>query len=94
MLATLALVGPRLLAPLAPVAALTDLPRPVPESSARALPVVRAAVFGTAVAIPFATLFLTADAAFAAMADGVPRPPPPTRFRAGRPPSSSSCWLP
>jgi hypothetical protein len=72
--ATLAVGGPRLVAPLAPFASLRNAPGLVPASSSRAIPALRGAVIATALAIPFATLFLTADAAFAAVADNVPRP--------------------
>ncbi|MGH3116979.1 MAG: DUF4173 domain-containing protein [Gaiellales bacterium] len=72
--ATLAVGGARLLAPLAPLAALPGVPAILPRSSSRTAPVLRGAVIGTALAIPFAILFLTADAAFAAIADETPRP--------------------
>jgi hypothetical protein len=72
--ATLAVAGPRLLAPLAPFAALPSIPTLLPESSSRAVPALRAVVIGTSLAIPFAVLLLTADAAFAAIADSAPRP--------------------
>jgi Domain of unknown function (DUF4173) len=74
LFATIAVGGPRLLAPLAPVVALPQLPRLLPESSSRAVPALRSAAIGTALVVPFAVLFLTADAAFAALADNVPRP--------------------
>jgi hypothetical protein len=74
LFATIAVGGPRLLAPLAPVVALPGLPELLPESSSRAVPALRSAAIGTALAVPFAALFLTADAAFAALADNVPRP--------------------
>jgi hypothetical protein len=74
LFATFAVVGPRLLAPLAPIAALPDTPSLLPESYARALPALRGAAIATTVVIPFAVLFLTADAAFAAIADEAPRP--------------------
>ena len=75
LFATLAIAGPRVLAPLAPFAALPAIPAVLPESSSRAVPAFRAVVIGTSVAVPFVVLFLTADAAFAAIADDVPRPP-------------------
>ena len=72
--ACLAVGGPRLRAIAAPARALPTLPALLPHSSSRAVPVVRAAAIATLVAIPFAALFLTADAAFAAMAGNAPRP--------------------
>jgi Domain of unknown function (DUF4173) len=72
--ATLAVGGPRLMAPLAPLAALPRVPAVLPRASSRTAPVLRGAAIGAAVVVPFAILFLTADAAFAAIADGTPRP--------------------
>jgi hypothetical protein len=72
--ATLAVAGPRAIAPVAPVFALSGAAELLPQSSSRALVPLRAVGIGVAVAIPFATLFLTADAAFAALADSTPRP--------------------
>ena len=72
--ATFAVAGPRLLAPLAPLVALPSIPAVLPESSSRAVPALRGVVIGTSLVIPFAVLFLTADAAFAAIADSTPRP--------------------
>jgi hypothetical protein len=72
--ASVAVGGPSLRAVAAPAWSLPALPALLPRSSARAVPVVRAAAIATLVAIPFAALFLTADAAFAAMADDAPRP--------------------
>lgn len=74
LFATFAVAGPRLLAPLAPFAALPSIPAVLPESSSRAVPALRGVVIGTSLVIPFAVLFLTADAAFAAIANGTPRP--------------------
>ena len=72
--ATLAVGGPRLAALIAPLASIPQVPALLPESSARAAPALRGLVIGTTLAIPFAALFLTADAAFASIADGTPRP--------------------
>ena len=72
--ATLAVSGPRLRAVVAPGGALRGAPALLPESSSSAAPALRAAAIAAAVAIPFAALFLTADAAFAAIAESAPRP--------------------
>jgi hypothetical protein len=72
--ATLAVGGPRLVALLAPLTSILQVPALLPESSSRAAPALRGLVIGTTLAIPFAALFLTADAAFASIADGTPRP--------------------
>jgi hypothetical protein len=72
--ASVAVGGPRLRAIAAPARSLPRLPALLPHSSSRAVPFVRAAAIATLVAIPFAALFLTADAAFAAVADSTPRP--------------------
>jgi hypothetical protein len=74
LFATVAVGGPKLVAPLAPFAALPSIPALLPDSFSRAVPALRAALIGTSLAIPFAVLFLTADAAFAAIADSTPRP--------------------
>lgn len=73
--ATLAVGGLELRALAAPLAILPGgLPALVPQSSGRAVPALRALVLGAIVTAPFAVLFLTADAAFAAIADDTPRP--------------------
>jgi hypothetical protein len=72
--ASVAVGGPGLAAIAAPARSLPALPALVPHSSSRAVSVIRAAAIATLVAIPFAALFLTADAAFAAIADSAPRP--------------------
>lgn len=75
LFACLAVAGPRLRSLVAPFAALpAALPTVVPESSTRAIPALRALAIGVVVTTPFAVLFLTADAAFAAIADETPRP--------------------
>jgi hypothetical protein len=72
--ASVAVGGPRLRAISAPAWSLPRLPALLPHSASRAAPVLRAVAIATVIAIPFAALFLTADAAFAAMADNAPRP--------------------
>jgi Domain of unknown function (DUF4173) len=75
LFATLAVGGARLRALAAPIVALPPgLPGLVPDSYVRALPALRAVTIGIALTVPFAVLFLTADAAFAAIADNTPRP--------------------
>lgn len=74
LFATVAVAGPKLVAPLAPAAVIPQMPALLPERSSRAQPAFRAFAIGTAVVTPFALLFLTADAAFAAIADSAPRP--------------------
>lgn len=74
LLAAVAVAGPRLVAPLAPVRALdglTALVPPVPRGSAPAL---RGLVLGTMLVLPFGGLFWTADAAFAELARSAPIP--------------------
>jgi hypothetical protein len=72
--AALVVGGPRLVALLAPLTSIPQIPALLPESSSRAAPALRGLVIGTTLAIPFAALFLTADAAFASIADDTPRP--------------------
>jgi hypothetical protein len=72
--AAVAVAGPKLVAPLAPVAVLPRMPALLPDSFSRAQPALRGLLIGTTVVTPFAVLFLTADAAFAAIADSAPRP--------------------
>jgi hypothetical protein len=72
--AALAVGGPRLVALLAPLTSIPQIAALLPESSSRAAPALRGLVIGTTLAIPFAALFLTADAAFASIADDTPRP--------------------
>jgi Domain of unknown function (DUF4173) len=74
LFATVAVTGPKLVAPFAPAAVIPQMPSLLPESSSRAQPALRGFAFGTAIVTPFAVLFLTADAAFAAIADSAPRP--------------------
>jgi hypothetical protein len=72
--ATVAVAGPKLVAPLAPFAVIPRMPALLPESSSRAQPALRGVGIGATLVTPFAVLFLTADAAFAAIADNTPRP--------------------
>jgi hypothetical protein len=74
LFATLAVGGPRLVAPLAPLAAFPAVPAMLPRASPQTAPVLRGVLFGTGLVLPFAVLFLTADAAFATIADSTPRP--------------------
>jgi hypothetical protein len=91
--ATLAVGGIRLRALAAPFAVLpTGLPTLVPQSWARAIPALRALALGTVVTVPFAVLFLTADAAFATIVDDSPVRRS-TRFPGGWSRSASSCSL-
>jgi hypothetical protein len=74
LLAAVAVAGPRLVAPLAPIRALDGLAAlmpPVPRGSAPAL---RGLVLGTMLVLPFGGLFWTADAAFAELAGSAPIP--------------------
>jgi hypothetical protein len=74
LFAAIALGGAHLRAVVAPIGALRALPTLAPSSASRLTPAFRGAAIGTFVAIPFAALFLTADAAFAALADDTPHP--------------------
>jgi hypothetical protein len=74
LLAAAAVSGPTLVAPLAPLIRLRELPGLAPSTPPGAPPVVRGAVLGSVLLIPFAALFLTADAAFAEVAQSVPHP--------------------
>jgi hypothetical protein len=73
-LGTIAVSGPTLLAPVAPVRALRSVPEIAPRPSPAAVPVARGVVLVSIVTVPFAALLLSADAAFAAVADGIPLP--------------------
>jgi hypothetical protein len=74
ILATVAVTGPKLVAPLAPFAVIPRMPALLPESATRSQPTLVALALAAALVTPFAALFLTADAAFAAIADTAPRP--------------------
>jgi hypothetical protein len=74
LLAAAAVSGPTLTAPLTPLIRLRELPALVPSTPPGAPPVVRGAVLGTVLLTPFSALFLSADAAFTELAQGVPHP--------------------
>jgi hypothetical protein len=74
LLGAAAVSGPTLAAPLAPLIRLRELSVLVPSIPPGAPPVVRGVVLGGVLLTPFAALFLTADAAFAELAQGVPLP--------------------
>jgi membrane protein implicated in regulation of membrane protease activity len=74
LLATVAVGGVRLTAPLAPIAALNELPALAPRPGERGLPVLRGALAGCLLVVPFGALFWTGDAAFAALGDSLPIP--------------------
>ena len=72
--AAVAAGGPRLVALLTPVARLREAPSLLPEASEVSRPVLRGAGLASVVVLPFAVLFLTGDAAFAAIAGELPSP--------------------
>jgi hypothetical protein len=74
LLAAVAVSGATVAAPLGPVIRLRELPVLMPSMPPGAPPVVRGGVLATALLVPFGALFLTADAAFAQLAQGVPLP--------------------
>ena len=74
LVASVAAAGPRKLAFVAPVVALDDLPTITPRGAARLAPAFRGAVLGGFVVVPFAALFLAADAAFAELGGRIPLP--------------------
>jgi hypothetical protein len=74
LLASLAAAGPALAAITAPLRALRLVPAVTPRPSSRWAPVVRGAAFAALLLLPFALLFLSADAAFAGFAGDVPFP--------------------
>ena len=74
VLATVAVAGPRLVAPLAPFRALSGVPEIVPPVPHRSAPVLRGLAFGCALVLPFGALFWTADAAFAEIGRSAPIP--------------------
>jgi hypothetical protein len=74
LLAAAAVSGPTLAAPLTPLIRLRELPALMPSVSPGAPPAIRGAVLGTVLLTPFSALFLSADAAFAQLAQGVPHP--------------------
>jgi hypothetical protein len=74
VLASLAAAGPGLAAITAPVRALTLVPAVTPRPSSRWIPVARGGAFAALLLLPFALLFLSADAAFASFAGDLPLP--------------------
>ena len=76
VLASLAAAGPTLAAIAAPIRALPLLPAVRPKPSSRWTPALRGSALGAAALLPFALLFLSADAAFAGFAGDLPLPSP------------------
>jgi Domain of unknown function (DUF4173) len=74
VLAAVAVAGPRVIALVAPARALGSLPELLPDSAAGSFPALRGLALGTFLVLPFGGLFLSADAAFAELAGGVPMP--------------------
>ena len=75
LLGTIAIAGPRLVAPVAPVRALDGLVDLVPATPTGSAPALRGLALGACLLTPFGALFWTADAAFAELAnDAVPSP--------------------
>jgi Domain of unknown function (DUF4153) len=73
-LASLAAAGPSLAAIPAPFQALELVPSVTPRPSSRWAPVARGGAFAALLLLPFALLFLSADAAFAGFAGDLPLP--------------------
>lgn len=78
LLASFAVAGHALAAPLAPFAQLRELPSLAPSVSPASAPVLRGVTLGVALLVPFAALFWTADAAFAELGSGIPLPSAPS----------------
>ena len=76
VLACLAAAGPNLVAIAAPIRALPLLPAVRPKPSSRWIPALRGSALGAVALLPFALLFLSADAAFAGFAGDLPLPSP------------------
>jgi hypothetical protein len=76
LLATTAVAGPRLVAPLAPFRALDGVAELVPAPPASSAPALRGLALGACLLVPFGALFWTADAAFAEIASTTPVPSP------------------
>jgi hypothetical protein len=74
LLASAATTGSRKEALVAPFAGLNDLPTVLPRSAGRLAPALRGAVLGGFLVVPFAALFLAADAAFAELGSRIPLP--------------------
>jgi hypothetical protein len=72
--ASVAVAGPRLAALFAPVARLGDAPSVAPRTPRGVAPAVRGALLGGFLVVPFAALFVAADAAFAELGGRIPSP--------------------
>ena len=73
-LAAIAAGGPSFIALLAPLARIFDAPSLLPRPPEMSRPYVRGAGLASVVMLPFLVLFLTGDAAFAALAEEIPLP--------------------
>ena len=73
-LAAAAVGGPSLAALVRPVRELRETPSLLPARSRASLPYVRGAALASVVGLPFALLFMSGDAAFAALARDIPAP--------------------
>jgi hypothetical protein len=74
LLATIAVGGVRVTAPIAPIVGLSALPALVPLPGRRFSPALRGVFAGGLLVVPFGALFWTGDAAFAAVGRSVPLP--------------------
>jgi Domain of unknown function (DUF4173) len=74
LLATTAVAGPRVVAPLALFRALEGVGELVPAPPASSAPALRGLALGVCLLVPFGALFWTADAAFAEIAGAAPIP--------------------
>jgi Domain of unknown function (DUF4173) len=74
VVASVAAAGARVAAVGAPLGALNDLPSLLPRGAGRLGPALRGACLGGFLVVPFATLFLAADAAFAELGGRIPLP--------------------
>lgn len=74
LLATIAVGGVRLTAPIAPFLALRSLPALAPRPDARLSSALRGVLAGGLLVVPFGALFWTGDAAFASLGRSVPVP--------------------
>jgi hypothetical protein len=74
LLATVAVAGRRLTAPLAALVGLRELPAQAPPFSPESVRALRGATLGGALAVPFTVLFWTADAFFAELGSRIPFP--------------------
>jgi hypothetical protein len=78
LLATFAVAGHALAAPLAPLVQLRTLPSLAPSISPDSVRALRGVMLGGVLVVPFAALFWTADAAFAELGGGIPLPTGPS----------------